>query len=239
MTELADIHCHILPYVDDGAEHLEEMEQLLSLQAEQGVRLVCATPHLRTKMFEAGDEDVFKQFERAKAFVESGKLPLKLCLGREYYCDSSFLERLEQGEVMALGDGNVVLTEFSGRYSFETICNFVRRILIAGLRPLVAHVERYPAVSGDTDRVAQLIDMGALIQINAGSVLGREGSMQKRFCWKLMKQDLIHVVASDAHAPDYRPPELGLCANKIERKMGEDYAKCVLWDNPLEIVSQR
>lgn len=237
MPKLADIHCHVLPYVDDGAEHVEEMERLLTAQAGQGVRILCATPHLREKMFESSDETVSRQFERAKAFAQSEKLPLRLCLSREYFCDARFLERLERGELLPLGEGNTVLVEFSGRCSLETICGYIRKIVNAGYQPLAAHVERYSAVNVHVDSVSRLISLGALIQINAGSVLGREGSGQKRFCWKLMKRNLVHVVASDAHGPEYRPPELDLCAAKIERKMGQAYAKAVLWDNPLKILS--
>ena len=138
---------------------------------------------------------------------------------------------------MPLGEGNTVLVEFSRQSSVQTICSGIRQVLDAGYQPLVAHVERCSAVDAHTDNAARLIDLGAMIQINAGSVLGRAGLGQKRLCWKLMKQDLVHVVASDAHGPEYRPPELDLCANKIERRMGIAYAKTVLWDNPLKILS--
>ena len=237
MTELADIHCHVLPYVDDGAEHLEEMEQLLTEQARQGARLVCATPHLRHGMFTASDAEIQHQFERARAFIRTQKLPIYLCLSREYYCDSHFLARLEEGRVLPMGNGNTLLVEFSGRHTFAVICDHLQRVLRAGYQPLVAHVERYPAIESKTERVARLIELGALIQVNAGGLLGREGWHQKRLSWELLRQDMVHVVASDAHGPVYRPVELAACANKIEHRMGTACAQKVLWDNPLKIVS--
>lgn len=237
MTALADIHCHVLPYVDDGAEHLEEMQQLLTEQARQGIRLVCATPHLRQGMFNAGDEEVKRQFERARDYIRTQKLPITLCLSREYHCDDRFLTLLEQGRVLPMGNGNTILVEFSSRHSVETICDRLEKVIRAGYRPLVAHAERYPAVREGIAQVERLIGLGAMIQINAGSVLGREGWRQKHFCWELMRQDMVHVVASDAHGPQYRPVELGACAHKIEHKMGRTYAQKVLWNDPCEIVS--
>ena len=237
MTGLADIHCHILPYVDDGAEHLEEMQQLLTEQARQGIRLVCATPHLRQGMFNASDEEIKHQFQRARHFIRTQKLPIYLCLSREYHCDDRFMTLLEQGRVLPMGKENTLLIEFSGRHSIDFICSRLQKVMQAGYRPLVAHAERYPAVRAGTAQAERLIKLGAMIQINAGSVLGREGWRQKQFCWELMRRDMVHVVASDAHGPQYRPVELGACAHKIEQKMGQAYAQKVLWDDPLKIVS--
>ncbi len=239
MTQLADIHCHILPYVDDGAEHMEETELLLAAQARQGVRLVCATPHLRHNMFESSDEAVFRQLDRVKDFLASSDLPIRLYLGREYYCDSFFLNRMEEKPLITMGDGNTVLMEFSSRYSVDEIGKYIQRVKAEGYQPLVAHVERYPAMRGNPANAETLISLGAKLQINAGSVLGREGLHQKRFVWKLMKQGLVYVIASDSHDPEFRKPEMDACAAKVERKMGEAYANQVFWVNPLTILSQK
>ncbi len=237
MTELADIHCHVLPYVDDGAEHLEEMQQLLTEQARQGIRLVCATPHLRHGMFTASDAEIRHQFERARTFIRTQRLPVYLCLSREYHCDDDFLALLEQDRLLPMGNGNTLLVEFSNRHSFEMICDRLQRVIRAGYQPLVAHVERYGAVRQDPARVGRLIGLGAMIQVNASSLLGHEGWQLKHFCWELARQDRIHVVASDAHGPAYRPVQLAACAQKVEHRMGEAYARKVLWENPLKIVS--
>lgn len=236
MNSIADIHCHVLPYVDDGAEHSSEMEEMLISSAKQNVRVLCLTPHLRSGMFTSEDETVVNRFEQAKAFVEERHLPLKLYLGREYYCDKTFLERLETGDVIPLGEGNTLLVEFSSRYDTGTILKYLEQVKKEGYRPLVAHVERYPAMNSDTEEVERLISAGAKIQVNAGSLLGREGHRQKAFGWKLLKQDLVDVVASDCHDPNYRPPELGECARKIESKAGKDAAERVLWENPMKIL---
>lgn len=232
---LADIHCHILPYVDDGAEHIEEMEALLASAVEQGIEIICATPHLRHGMFESTDEEIVRQYRRACGYIEEKGLPICLFLSREYFCDDSFLRRLNEKRLIPMGSGNTILAEFSGRYSAEKIEGCLKKILDAGWTPLIAHVERYGSL--DEDKIRGFVEMGAKVQINAGSVLGREGHWQKKLCWSLLRHDLVSVVASDAHDPNYRPNELALCANKIGHKLGQDRAKKVLWDGPVKILS--
>ncbi len=232
---LADIHCHILPYVDDGAEHMEEMEELLASAVEQGIEIICATPHLRHGMFESSDEEIIRQYRRACAYIQEKDIPIGLFLSREYFCDDTFLERLRKNQLIPMGSGNTILAEFSSRYSDTTIENYLKKILDAGLTPLIAHVERYGCL--DEKRIESFIRLGAMVQINAGSVLGREGHRQKKLCWELLRYELVHAVASDAHDPQYRPNELGLCANKIGHKLGQACVKKVLWDGPVKILS--
>ena len=115
------------------------------------------------------------------------------------------------------------------------IRDYVKTILSYGFRPLIAHVERYPALEKPA-QVAALIDMGALIQMNASAVIGHEGRRTAAWCKKLLKEDLVHVIASDAHDPSERPPELEQCADHLERKFGEDRAEKLLWTNPFQIL---
>lgn len=232
---LADIHCHILPYVDDGAEHAEQMELLLASAVEQGIEVICATPHLRHGMFESPDEEIIRQYHRACQYIEERELPIRLFLSREYFCDDTFLKRLSKNQLIPMGSGNTILTEFSGRYSAEKIEGYLKKVLDAGLTPLIAHVERYGSL--DEDKIRRFTEMGARVQVNAGSVLGREGHWQKKLCWSLLRHGLVDAVASDAHDPVYRPNELGQCANKIEHKLGQARAQKVLWDGPVEILS--
>ena len=141
MIGIADIHCHILPYVDDGAQEKEESRKLLKMQFEQGVRTVCCTPHLRKGMFETPDEEIFEQFERFRERAGALRKRMRFYLSREYFCDSSFISRLERDEVIPLGDSRFLLTEMSSQYSEEQIFDYVKIILKNGYRPLIAHVE--------------------------------------------------------------------------------------------------
>ncbi len=233
---LVDIHCHLLPYVDDGAEHFTEACALLEEQISQGVRTICVTPHWRSAMFETSQQAVEAQFVRLQEEA-AGRWPeLRLYLGREYFCDSEFLDKMQQEALCPLGKGNTLLLEFSTRHPMDVICQRIAQVQQAGFQVLVAHVERYDAVWDELDAVDRLRRSGAWIQVNAGSILGRDGSKVKRFCKKLIKEDLIDVVASDAHGLQFRPPELAACGAYLEKKRGRPYAQMVAEENPLSVI---
>lgn len=236
MIRIADIHCHILPYVDDGAEQKEESMALLESQFKQGVRVICVTPHLRRGMFETPDEVLFEQFKRLREQARAFKGKIHLYLSREYYCDSSFVQRVEDGHVIPMGNGPYLLTEFSTRYSKEEVYEFIKLIRKAGYRPLIAHVERFPELK-DLKCVERMIHLGAKIQVNAGSLLGREGILQALWTRKLIKNHLVHVVASDAHDMETRPPELIKAARYLKKFVGEAETKNLLYENPLTILN--
>ena len=234
MDGLTDLHCHILPYVDDGAENLAESETMLELQAEQGVAVIAATPHMRYGMFETTAGKVGSQFERLRDLAE--EFGLQLLPGREYFCDEHFLELLQKKELQPLGYGNSLLMEFSGRYDVKTIAEYLQRAAEQGYHPVVAHAERYPCFQREPEKIKELIALGAWIQVNAGSVLGREGLRQKHLCSSWMKADCIHLVASDAHHADYREPNLGEAAEVIKKKHGSAYAQRLFLENPARIL---
>ena len=235
MKGLTDIHCHIIPYVDDGALRMQEAEELLRMQIDQGVTTVCCTPHLRKNMFETPDDVIQMQFERLKAWCIQAELPVTLYLSREYHCDELLIKKLEAGQILPLGKGKTLLAELSHRHSEKQIHEYIRIIKSYGFTPLLAHAERYEALES-TASIARLTELGALIQMNAGSLTGAEGRRQASRCKKLLKEHLIHVIASDAHDPEERPPELAACASILERKFGEEYAAKLLCTNPYQIL---
>ena len=239
MTKLVDLHCHILPYVDDGALRTEESEHLLDMLHQQGIGVVCATPHLRHRMFETPDDEIRTQFAELQAYAERQGYDMQLFLSREYHCDELLEERLQTEELIPYGAGRTILIEFSHLHSYESILGWVADVRERGYWPLVAHVERYPALEGDLDKVAALIQNGAKIQMNAGSVLGHEGFRQAKWSRRLLKESMVHVIASDSHDPIDRPPELDDCQRYLRKKVGDAYTDALMRDNPMQILSTR
>ena len=230
---MTDLHCHLLPYVDDGARDLEEAERLLSLEAEQGVTTLCVTPHLREGMFETPDEAIEKQFARLRPMAE--EKGVRLYLSREYHYDRLFWEKLRAGEVLAIG-GGVLLTEFSSAHSPEQMLGAVEEIRAYGLIPLVAHVERYPATNEEF--TGELRAAGAVIQVNADAVLGYDGRYIKRLVWSLLKTDAVDVIASDAHDTAFRPPRMRACYDRISKKLGPSRAERLMRINPERLLAE-
>ena len=224
---MTDVHCHLLPYVDDGAHDLEEAAELLKLEAAQGVTTVCVTPHLRQEMFETPDEILRRQYERLSKIAEG--FGITLCLSREYHYDGLFREKLHQHQILPIGR-NGVLVEFSYSDSRDQMLCAMGEILNSGYVPIIAHVERYAATTPDL--ISDLKNAGARIQVNADAVLGRDGRYAKKLAWTLLRADLVDVVASDAHDTAERPPRLAQCYKKLIKKLGAETASRLTERNP-------
>lgn len=235
MKEIADIHCHLLPYVDDGAMDLEEAMELLREEHRQGVYTVCLTPHLRTKMFETPDEKIQQQFERLNEMQRREGLNLRMHLSREYFCDKMLFKRIRNGKILPLGNNHILL-EFSTVLPFSEMKKRVEECISLGYHPLIAHIERCYAVREDKQRAEQLIQLGAKLQVNAGSILGKEGLRKKWLTHWLLKQGLVYAVASDAHDMEYRVPLLEQCHAYLTKKYNSEFADTVLRKNPLDLL---
>lgn len=233
---LVDIHCHILPGVDDGAPDMETSRTMIRDAYEQGVRYIIATPHYRPEMFEPSMKKVIRVYHELRDYAEEVGIGLRL--GCEYYRNEQMIRHLDKKLRPTMLGSRYVLTEFSTNDSFVTVRNYIYELITKGYRPIVAHVERYFCCQ-EPERIQELKKLGAQIQINADSVLGYEGHTIKKFCAGLMKDDLVDFIGSDAHNLEGRKMNLWKCAAYVRKKMGKDYAEEIFIDNPRRIWKSR
>ena len=233
---LVDIHCHILPGVDDGATDMETSKAMIREAYKQGVRYMIATPHYRPEMFEPSMSKVISVYRKMRTYA--AKIGIDLRLGCEYYRNDQIIYHLDNKLRPTMLGGKYVLTEFSTNDSFITIRNCNYELIVRGYHPIIAHVERYFCCQ-EPERIQELKKLGAQIQINADSVLGYEGHTIKKFCAGLMKDDLVDFIGSDAHNLEGRKMNLGKCATYVRKKMGQDYAEEIFVDNPRRIWKSR
>lgn len=234
MKGIYDIHCHIVPGVDDGAENLKMSVRMLQKEYDDGVRGIIATPHFRYDMFEPSMELVKKQFLRLrKAAREIGDEGIEMYLGCELHSSMDMADCLKSGERLTMAGSRYVLAEFRTSDEKSYIRERIQALIRNGYYPIVAHVERYRSVvKSGIDFIDELRDMGAYIQMNADSIIGDDGFMVKRFCKKVMKEEMLDFVGSDGHDMGKRTPHLGKAYEKVAKMMGEDYADMIFISNP-------
>lgn len=233
---LTDIHCHILPMIDDGPQSAEEAEAILKEAAEQGVRHIIATPHYRPEMFEPSMKRVVHSYRYMREKAQ--EYGIKLRLGCECYRCEDLAKALEEHRRLTLAKSQYVLVEFSGHELFSTIRGCVYELLNHGYKPIVAHAERY-IICQDIKYIQELRELGAYIQINAGSVLGEDGWKIKRYCLRLMKEDMVDFIASDTHNVKSRKMNLRKCMLYVKGKMGKRYMHQIFVENPSKIWENR
>ena len=236
MIGIYDVHCHILPGVDDGAKTLEEAVQLLKAEYAAGVRSVILTPHFRRRMFEPPMELVYDAYERLRYAVR--RTNLNLYLGCEYHVNMDITADLQNGVRPSMADSEYVLCEFSAGDAPAWMKERCRELVSRGFRPILAHIERYPELTKDFHLIEELTDLGCFMQVNAGSVLGDDGFRAKQFCKKLIREELLHFIGSDAHDLKHRPPRLGACASYLEKRYGEAYVHKIMCEHPARIVER-
>jgi protein-tyrosine phosphatase len=238
--EYFDIHCHIVPGVDDGAKSLRESMKMLEMEYADGVRGIIVTPHYRRGMFETDDERVIEQFERLKEESAKTYPDLKLYLGCEFHAYTDMLEVFENHsrKAITMADSSYVLLEFSEEKSMHYIKGRTGQLIEEGYTPIIAHIERYPVVTRHPEFVRELVRCGARIQINAESLMGDMGWSVKHFCKSLMKERLVDFIGSDAHNIKTRRPNLGRAAAYVKRKYGEDAAARIFYENPMRILEE-
>lgn len=235
---LIDIHCHIIPGVDDGAESLEDAVRMLRMEYAQGVRKIIATPHYRKQYFETPAEIIKRQFGLLKRAAVAAEIDIELYLGCEFHVNMDMMEILKERETSTLAGSRYVLSEFSGNSELSFIRERIYSLLSGGYRPVVAHVERYRAARDNISLIEEIKEMGALIQVNADNILGKEGFGTGRFCRKLLKEGLADFVASDCHGSERRITRLGEAFDYVRRKYGSSCAGRLFIENPQRIINK-
>ena len=239
MRGMIDVHCHTVPAVDDGAASKKEVRNLLLQEYKSGVRELILTPHYRKGMFETPRDIVERRAEYVAREVDRLRLDMQVYLGCEYHANADMLMELCKEERFRMNGGRYVLVEFSGRHDYQRVRNYIYQLQQEGYYPVVAHVERYPQVIKQLEQVEELIELGAMIQVNAGSLLGENGFRMKNVSRRLLKKRWIHFIASDAHDSKTRYPNLGECAKYVLKKMGKEYAETVFVKNPKKMLDGR
>lgn len=237
MLDYFDIHCHIIPEVDDGSESIEESLQMLEIEYRAGVKNIIATPHRRIQLFETDENIIQSNFSLLKERAHQAYPDMNLYLGREYHANIDMLDDLYDNPTYLMAGSEYLLLEFSSAHSDSYIRNRIREACEHGYKVIIAHCERYRPMVDNMDFVYTIAEYGAMLQVNADSILGTNGHKVKQFCKKLMKNGLLSFVGSDAHGIKYRRPDLEECIRYLNRKMGEGYVDFLFHDNPSKIVS--
>ena len=235
MRGLTDIHNHILPMVDDGASSVVEALKMIKRQEKDGVKNIILTPHYRKGMFEVSSEEVEWKFYKFREFVERKGFGVNLYLGRECYGDTELVKSLLANPTFQMNGTKYVLVEFSHYYEFQKIRNSVYELVSEGYNPILAHIERYACLTKNDEYIEELTDMGAYMQVNAGTLLGKMGIIQKCMCKRWLQERRIHFIASDAHDLQKRKPNLLECKKYVEKKVG-DHANEIFVENPQLIL---
>lgn len=237
---MIDIHCHILPGVDDGATDQLDALNMARMAQRSGVTEIAVTPHVM------GDKDtperlalICREYERLEQRLAQEGVDIKLHPGAEVLCLPGTPELAENRQLPTLGRGNYVLAEFYFDESFSYMDQMLQDIASRGYKLVVAHPERYAAIQRDPSRLERWGHMGYVLQLNKGSILGALGSRAQRAADEILGRGLAHLIASDAHGCRSRTPHMGELSRWVQEHCDPYYARILLEKNPRRVLEGR
>ncbi len=236
---MIDVHCHILPGVDDGPSDFEESVEMCRVAASDGIKKIIATPHSNPSVYDSGTARIIELTETLNARLTAFGIPLSIQAGCEAHATPDIIARLKNSKALTLdGQGRYVLVEFP----FETMpLNwdlFLLSLKNAGYMPVMAHPERNEWFLNRPEALFDAVAKGLmLVQITGVSVTGGLGPEIKAFSAALLERNLVHVVASDGHSASYRPPVLSGARKAAAEIIGDDRAEPLFTSNA-EAIAQ-
>ena len=232
---MIDIHNHILPGVDDGAENAKETARMIAMAVNEGMDAVVATSHVEAGMGIGYIQKYARAYDKVRKYIASRDIPLRLYYGQELFYSEGIIEALQREEVLTMNDTNYVLVEFPVFESYQYIERALHRFKNAGYWPILAHVERYRSLR-DMKLIKQLKDQGAYIQVNASAVMGKAGLGTRIYCASLLRKQYVDFIATDAHGCKHRRPLLKDCYTHVEHKYGKEYCRLIMDVNPRKVL---
>lgn len=235
---MVDIHSHILPFVDDGADSLEQAFELLKTAKQCSTDDIILTPH--SNLYEYDKNLLYELefvFDAFRKKVENEKIDINIYLGGEIFAGKGILEYAEKRLLPTLNNSRFMLVEFDFYSSSAYIEDIVEKLSSMGYVPIIAHPERYECVKKSPGLSIEIMNCGGLLQINKGSILGDFGTASKNIAYELVNHRVAHFVASDAHSVEFRNTDMELAFSIIKEDFGEKTAAKLFNDNPLTVIN--
>jgi len=234
---LVDIHCHLLPGLDDGAGDWEESLAMARLAAADGVSTIVATPHQLGNYGQNHGEAIRARCRELQELLDRHGIELAVLPGADVRIEPELVAKIRSGEVLTLADGRRhVLLELPHEL-FLPVEGLLAEFQSAGLTGILSHPERNLGILQRPALVASLVDSGCLMQITAGSLLGAFGPQCKRLAETLLARGLVHFVATDAHGWQSRRPLLSRGFDRVAELAGKRAAEELCCTNPARVTA--
>ena len=238
---MIDLHIHILPGMDDGAETMEDALEMARSSVESGVDTVAASSHGNFDGYEP--EELFEQYEEKfqafRAKLSEEKIPLQVCRGMEWLVDDRLLDYIRKRRLPTINGGGYLLVEFYFDSSRRYVMSALDKLSEAGYRLILAHPERYDFARKSPESLIDLYRQEIILQVNKGSLLGEFGRRAFRAADYMLAKGLAGIVASDAHDPVLRSPDLEETARILDLHYGSDASEILLEETPLHILGKQ
>nr|EEK64865.1 Tyrosine-protein phosphatase ywqE [Bacillus wiedmannii] len=237
MQRMIDLHCHILPGIDDGAQTITDSLAMAQKAAQEGIHTIVATPHHQNGKYVNERTSILHQVKQLNDELQQNEIPLKILPGQEVRLYGNLLEDYEASKIVTLNETNkYILIEFPSNHVPRYAEQLLYELRVKGMIPIIVHPERNAELIERPDKLYNLVNKGALTQVTAGSLLGKFGKKIKKFSLQLVEHNLTHMIASDAHNTTSRGFYLAESYELVEKEFGMSVMND-LKENPYLLIS--
>lgn len=235
---MIDLHCHLLPGIDDGARDLDETLQLIRQAQAQGIRRIVTTPHWMPGRFDNDASKVLTELAALQQALKEHNIVLPIRAAQEVRISDALLDALPQQRLLFLGQyrgQNVLLLEFPHSHLTPGYEVLIRWLLKQGILPMIAHPERNRELLEHPGRIKVLQQFGCLFQLTASSLLGDMGSDSQLLAERYLQDGIFDIIATDTHSLKRRPPRLAEARDRAAELLGSAHAQQLVFDTPQHI----
>lgn len=215
----SDLHCHILPGIDDGAQNWDQSLAMAREASDAGTARLFATSHQRPDFFNNTVGEIRRLTEELSQKLDHEGIGLTVYCGAEIHISPDLPKKFSDKELMTLGTSDFILLEFPFNFLPSYALEITHELMLKGAGIILAHPERNSVIRRDISICEDLVKKGIYLQVNTGSITGSYGSHIAAFARKLIKRDLVHFIGSDAHHPGTlgRGPDMSIAIEEICR----------------------
>jgi protein-tyrosine phosphatase len=231
-----DLHCHLLPQIDDGSKSLAESLEMARLAVADGITITACTPHILPGVYDNTGDAIRAAVVQLQYELDRAKIPLILVSGADIHIAPDLLSSLQARRVPSLGDSRYFLLEPPKGIVPPRFEKHLFSLISAGYVPIITHPERLSWVKPQYDVLQSAVRSGAWTQLTAGSLVGRFGTRVRHLSERLLGDGLVHIMATDAHNALGRAPLLAEAFDIATRLVGRDEAERLVRTRPAGIL---
>lgn len=233
---MIDLHCHILPGIDDGAVDLDASLAMARIAVADGITMIACTPHIYPGLYENTAVGIRAAIKSLQQHLDSAGIGLRLTQGADVHLTPDLLADLRADRIPTLNGSRYFLLEPPHHVAPPRFEDHVFRLLANGYVPLITHPERLTWIEDHYPIFLRLTKAGAWLQITAGALTGRFGKRPRYWSQRLLDEGPVHIIATDAHSVNRRPPLLAEARSMAARQVGEAEAWAMVRDRPVGII---
>lgn len=233
---MIDLHCHLLPGIDDGATDLETSLAMARMAVADGIEVIACTPHIMPGYYENDGPGIRAAVDALQAQLVKAEIDLKLIPGADVHLVPDMARGLASGHLQTLGNSRYFLFEPPHHVAPPRLEDAVFDVMTAGYHPLFTHPERLTWIEAHYETIKRIAHGGAWMQITAGSVTGLFGKRPQYWSERMLSEGLVHVLATDAHNLRRRTPLLSAAVEAVAKRLGDEAAIDMVVTRPAAVL---